>query len=136
ALRCGGGCDPDGGDRLMPQLLDRAPWTDAILTMLRTATGKQIGDYEVIDPPPVDEPWAVLYPLPGTRLDGPWAEPEADAVIVYQVTSVGLTRKQCEMMQDLVRRTMIKRNGTGGWSVTLNPPAGWAVVARVMEEPG
>jgi hypothetical protein len=120
----------------MPTLVERAPWTDAILTMLRAATGKKIGDHEMVDVVPEGEPWAILYSLPGTTLDGPWGDPLADAELVYQVTSVGLTRKQCEMMQDLVRRTMIKPNGLGGWTIALGPPAGWAVVSRVMEEPG
>jgi hypothetical protein len=118
----------------VPQLVEQSAWTDAVLAMLQT-TGQAIGDMELLEVP-ANKPWAILYELPGTQLSGPWGDPEADAWMRWQVTSVGYTRKQAGMMRDLVRRTMIKRNGVGGWAVPLVPPVGWVVVARVMEEPG
>lgn len=122
-----------------PTMLDRRPITNQFILLLQGGTGQMIGDGRLLKQPDKGKPWAIVYSLPGTRLSGPeYADPEADATFVYQVTSVGASREQCEGMQDLVRRTVVLRNGVGGWMVAwpkdVTDP--WDVIGRVMDEPG
>jgi hypothetical protein len=52
-------------------------------------------------------PYVVAYPLLGGSLDGPLGDPDADAEPVYQITSVGGSRQQCEWVADKVRAVML-----------------------------
>ena len=52
--------------------------------------------------PDVDPPYAVVYPVPGGSTSGTLADPDDDAVFVYQVTCVGKSREQAEWIADKV----------------------------------
>lgn len=108
--------------------------TDALITMLETATGKQIGDARAPEPTTDDTPdypYAVLVSLGRTQSSGSIAAPHSDVSIMYQVTSVGENRDQADWMADKVREAILGRNSTGftnalsgsGWRCTFREPS-------------
>lgn len=60
----------------------------------------------------LDPPYAVLYSLPGGRFDGPLSDSQADVTLVYQITGVGETRRQAQIVIDVCRDLMKKANVT------------------------
>lgn len=87
-------------------MIARDPFTAALLDGLGEL-GFPVGDGE---PPkgPLDLPYLILYPIPGGSVSGPaWADASRDATFVYQVTSVGDSREQCEKLADRVRPRML-----------------------------
>lgn len=84
--------------------------TEAILIALRTST-IEIGDGVApreTDKTEKDPPYAVLYSLPGGDFDGPLSDTQVDVSLIYQITSVGETRQQCQVIQDILRSKMQK----------------------------
>ena len=78
--------------------------TDDILTVVATATGKQLGDGTAPTSPVF--PYGVLYPLPSPIHDGDLTSPDRDRGWLYQVTSVGTTREQTQGMADAHQTAM------------------------------
>jgi hypothetical protein len=76
----------------------------ALLTRLRTGSGKQIGDGR--SPYPQGStpayPYGVMYPIPSGPRDGPLADPHADLTLVYQVTCIGQQREQARWLADRI----------------------------------
>lgn len=82
--------------------------TDAIIARL-TAQGLVVGDG---DDPSVAHAWqggvgqssfigyVIVYPLLGGTFDGSLGEPDDDADLLWQLTCVGFSRKQCEKIVD------------------------------------
>lgn len=106
--------------------------TEMLLTLLRRGTGKQVGDYEL--PADAEYPYAILYPIPGGGFDGPPLQSsESDALFTYQVTSVGLSRKQAEWMGDRVRATVVARSANGAFQVAHDDPDGLRIASRMVE---
>ena len=88
--------------------------TDAILTMLATTTiviGDGVAPRES-DKTEMKAPYAVLYSLPGGDFDGPISDSQADVSLMYQVTSVGETRQQAQVIQDIIRVVFKRENLT------------------------
>jgi len=88
--------------------------TDAILTLLRTTT-LSIGDAVMprnADKDETDPPFAVLYPIVGGEFDGPLSDTQADVYLIYQVTAVGETRQQAQVVIDIIRTIMQRENLT------------------------
>lgn len=86
--------------------------TDAVLTLLRTTT-ITIGDGVAprdVDKAELDPPYAVLYPLIGGNFDGPLSDSQADVNFMYQVTAVGNTRQQAQVIIDIIRVIMQREN--------------------------
>jgi hypothetical protein len=86
--------------------------TDAVLTLLRTST-IEIGDGVI--PRNADKsvktiPFAALYPLLGGDFDGPLSDTQADVSLMYQITSVGETRQQAQIVLDILRVLMADRS--------------------------
>lgn len=83
-------------------------------------------------------PYAVLWPIPGGTLDGSLGQPDSDAVTDYQVTAVGATREQAEVVADLVRAGLVRAqldiDDRGVISVTCDEFGG-AVPDRSVEPP-
>lgn len=86
-------------------VVQRAPETLAVLALLR-------GELVVGDAAR-PENWAsssggyaVLYPL-SVPTDGPVSDPYADAESEYQVTAVGVTRAQAQIVADKARTLML-----------------------------
>lgn len=83
--------------------------TDAIIARL-VASGLVVGDAE--DPEPGTYAWqgavgestfigyVIVYPLIGGTFDGSLGEPDDDADLLWQLTCVGFSRKQCEKVAD------------------------------------
>jgi hypothetical protein len=78
--------------------------TDEILSVVATATGRQVGDGTAPASPVL--PYAVLYPLPSPDHDGDLTSPDRDRGWLYQTTSVGATREQAQWMADQVQDAM------------------------------
>jgi len=84
--------------------------TDAVIAALE-ALGLTVGD--AVAPAGIDPPYVVVYAIPGGGTAGPLATPHDDAVLVYQVTCVGDSRKQAEWLEDSALSLL-----TGGIAVT------------------
>lgn len=86
--------------------------TTAILTALQTST-ITIGDGEAPRTPDKSEinpPYAVLYPIPGGLFDGPLSDTQADISLIYQITAVGKTRQQAQVILDICRAIMMDKS--------------------------
>lgn len=71
--------------------------TDGVITALQ-GLGVAVGDAEA--PSGVAPPYCVVYPIPGGDTYGTLGAPNDDAELVYQVTCVGVSRKQAEWLAD------------------------------------
>ncbi len=88
--------------------------TDAILTMLNTTTiiiGDGVAPRQV-DKTEMEAPYAVLYSLLGGDFDGPISDNQADVSLLYQVTAVGKTRQQAQVVADIIRAVFKRENLT------------------------
>ena len=88
--------------------------TDAVLALLRSTT-LEIGDGVAprnVDKSEIDPPYAVLYPLVGGNLDGPLSDSQADVSLMYQITAVGETRQQVQVILDIARVVFKRENLT------------------------
>lgn len=95
--------------------------TDAVIQALETA-GLLVGDGEAPD----GHGWAgipdqsafvgyvTVYELIGGTIDGTLGRPDDDASTLYQLTSTGATRQQCEWVADKARNTMLSTT----WVIT------------------
>lgn len=57
-------------------------------------------------PPQDAAPYYVLYRLPTSEVDGDLGDPDADWLLLYQVTTVGVGPEQAEDLSDLARATL------------------------------
>lgn len=69
-------------------------------------------------------PYVVVWPLPGGVTSGTILHEHADAFPIYQITSIGATREQCEWLADKVRVIAEQRSS---WS----PPGRTVMQVRV-----
>jgi len=86
----------------------------------------------------VFRPYAIVWPIPGGTLDGSLGAPDTDAETLYQVTSVGATRQQAEVVGDRVREALVAAeldiDGRGLIRVRCEELGG-ATVDRSVEPP-
>jgi hypothetical protein len=76
--------------------------TDALIALLAT-TGYPVGNAEA---PDAAAPYYVVYRLSALEVDGPLDDPDADWLLPYQVTTVGVGPQQAEDLSDLARATL------------------------------
>jgi len=105
----------------VPNILHRRELTDHLLTVLQ-GTNKPVGD--AVSPagggwdgPPNENgsnfvPYSVLFPGASTVSNGPFCDTQADWQVVYQVSSFGVSRSQCEWMGDLARASIVATQRT------------------------
>lgn len=95
--------------------------TEAVRARL-AATGYPVGLNQA--PGGVAAPYYVLYPLVAAGPDGPLADPDADWVLPYQITSVGVGPEQAQGLADLARATLqgtpLTVSGRSIWRVAIN----------------
>lgn len=106
----------------------RGPITAWFIQLLVNGTGKLIGDHKA--PANSSVPYGVVYAIDGGEEWGALNRPESDAVMPFQVTSVGARRDQAEWMADRVRMTVLHRDVNGLFLVQLAPPAGTVIQDR------
>ena len=121
-------------------MYSREAVTDALVAMLASVTGKEIGDAKAPAPtgtnPLPDLPYAVVYPMPYRhRVNPDFADADPDVALIYQVTSVGENRGQAEWMADQVYKAILTRSGSGFANAITLPP-GHKVYGRSWEESG
>ncbi len=114
-------------------MIDRAPVTVAVRTMLAAATGRPCGAgvLPLVDGKPAPLPYSVLYPMGGAVDGAPLSDASEDAHLTYQVTIVATRVDQAEWLADRVRRGFLGRTSAGGWEQPLIVPGG-AVWAREL----
>ncbi|MFZ3493050.1 hypothetical protein ACODT5_07430 [Streptomyces sp. 5.8] len=114
-------------------MIDRAPLTAAVRTMLAAATGRPcgVGGLPLVDGKPAPLPYSVLYPLGGPVDGAPFSDASEDAHLTFQVTIVAARTDQAEWLADRVRRAFLQRTPDGGWERPLDVP-GVAVWARLL----
>jgi hypothetical protein len=116
-------------------VIPKQKFTNLLIEWLNTELGSVsngFGDHEA--PPRSDETkgWGIVYTITGGHYDDSGLFDEYNAgAIVYQVTSVGRTRKQAEYLADRVRALMYDLSG-GKPSVPA--PDGWVVAAVQPDE--
>lgn len=86
--------------------------TEAVLVNLRMST-IPIGDGVI--PRNADKsieivPYAALYPIVGGDFDGPLNDTQADVTLHYQITAVGETRQQAQVIIDILRARMLDKS--------------------------
>lgn len=108
--------------------------TTALIGMLATATERPCGDHASPPTGVLADGYTYVYSIDGGSYDGsPFWSPEADATLVYQVTSVGLSRAHAEWLADRVRLTMTSRSSDGGFQVAFPALAGMTVIHRAPD---
>lgn len=112
----------------MGSVLDRRLVTANFIELLKQGTGKQVGDHAAPGSP-LAYPYCIVYTIDGGELWGSLRFPESDALVIYQVTSVGERRDQAEWMADRVRRTILNRISSG-FQVPMGNPEGWVINDR------
>lgn len=119
---------------LRSAVIERSPVTTALVGMVAAGTGKPCGDHRIPDDATLAQGYTIVYSVEGGEYDGAplWA-PESDAILVYQVSSVGSDRRQTEWIADRVRRTLVSRLAAGGFQVAFPDPAGMKVTSRWPE---
>jgi hypothetical protein len=108
--------------------------TDALIVMVASGTARPCGDSESPPEGKLVEGYTYVHSIDGGDFDGPplWS-PESDATLVYQVTSVGVTREHAEWIADRVRLTMLARVADGGFQVAFPVLAGMKVIHRAPD---
>lgn len=120
--------------------------TDALIAMLQSVTGKQIGDGEAPLELSDGEPYAFVQTIPGGYHEGDASNPDTTCTAVYQVTSIGATRWQAEAMRDLAHRAILARFATAFTNPIDNyieneatktlAALGWKVAGRTHDSSG
>ncbi|MFI0912494.1 hypothetical protein [Streptomyces abikoensis] len=105
-------------------MIDRAPITEAVRTMLSEAVGKPcgVGTLPTASGAPAPLPYLVLYPLGSDFGGAPLSDRSEDAHLVYQVTVVARRTDQAEWVADRVRQALLDRAATGAWARPLVIP--------------
>jgi hypothetical protein len=103
---------------------DATPLTEAVQAMLEHSTGCPCG--VLVAPAAIDPemPYLVLHPLDPTFHGPEYTAPEADAVFVYQVDSVGALGawQQTSMVAARARWALLARDAAGAFAVPLVAP--------------
>lgn len=112
--------------------------TAAMLDILVRSTKQPAGDHKAPVVSRADTagwPYTIVYSLPGGTQERPnLRAPNADGLLVYQVTSVGLNREQAEWMADRVRLTLLGRDARGRFQVELQDIDGTRILDRMGQE--
>ncbi len=82
------------------------PLTDVIVFTLQSA-GLVVGDAVRPSAATATAGYVVVYSLPGGSIDGTLGAPNDDASVMYQLTSVGADRRQCEWVADRARQVIL-----------------------------
>lgn len=121
----------------MPNLVyPKQTLTDGVIDMLKRGTSKLVGDSQAPERGDLSDddfyPYCIVYNIPGGSSSGGLGFGYEDTDIVYQVTSVGLTRQQADWLADRVRLTWCARAGVG-FQVPFVSPSGWEVAGRIPQ---
>ncbi len=106
----------------------------ALVSMLATVTGKQVGLSRIVGDP-ATLPYAIVYPLPSGRGSGSFAHPEEDRDYQYQVTCVGEDPKQASWMSQQVQEAMTSRGFFGSYTNEISA-AGVNIMDRLCDAVG
>lgn len=100
---------------------------------LATPVGQKIGDGRA-EGSPLIYPYHVLYSITGGSISGPpLGQAQGDAVLVYQIDSVGRTRDQAERAGDRLREWVVGRTPAGVFVVQVADPDGHAIHDRIVD---
>lgn len=116
----------------MPSPPDRDPVTQALKVFLANETGKLVGVCEAPSGATPADGFYVLYPMPGGSVSGTLGEPDRQASLVYQVTSVGKRDDQVQQLADRAYDVVLDRAASGAFENAL-APAGAAVIDRAPQ---
>lgn len=119
--------------------MNRVRITDAVEVALTTALNPSppAVPYPVgtVNAPPgitdgagkVNKPHAIIQPIPSGTISGDLDEPDGMPTLEYQVTYIGLNRKQAEWMADEGRDVMIERTAGGQFMHGITPVGSYVV---------
>lgn len=111
--------------------------TAAVVAMLQALVGEggtgikavYQGEFEGVSP----FPYVVVNQIPGGSMYGPpLVGPEQDAMLQFQITSVGKRSDQAQWMGDMVRASMIGRDQSGVFASAFPTPPGWVCADRLL----
>jgi hypothetical protein len=95
--------------------------TAAVVTMLRTALGKPVGDGQAPPDGVESQGYAVVHVIPGGYSYGDLGHPDGQTSLVIQVSYVGITRIQAQQGADRCRAAILGRvSGTGAFTCPIN----------------
>jgi hypothetical protein len=101
----------------MTALIDRTPIDSGFLAFLQAVTQRPGDLCGAPDDPRL--PYFIVYPIDGPEPDGSMMFPAENAELVYQVTSVGGSPTQCQMMGDRVWKAVLERDAHGFFKYPL-----------------
>lgn len=115
--------------------------TDWLLALIRSQLVGPIGDLtcgdgraQVNAAGALLYPYHVLYSIPGGSVGGPaLGQAQGDAVFVYQLDSVGLTRQQAQAAADRARNWVVGRTAAGVFVVQAPDPEGLRISDRIVD---
>ncbi|MFF4409799.1 hypothetical protein [Streptomyces sp. NPDC001404] len=116
-------------------MIERRLVTEALASLLATATGKPCGTGAIplSATGPASPPYTVVTPLPLALGGAPFSDLHEDATTVYQVTCVARQHAQAEWLADRVRFAVLGRDpATGAWQHPL-PVPGWTCYDRALD---
>jgi hypothetical protein len=122
-------------------LVARAPVDNGLKIALETyGLNAEIGeaprDLILDDRGVLREPYSIIYPWPSLDLQGSMQDPEDQATLVYQITSVGSTRMSCQVQGDRVRRAIVERSPGGAFAHAISAGTSMTVIDRMTREIG
>ena len=95
--------------------------------------GQKMGRFRA-EGSPLIYPYHVLYSITGGSISGPpLGQAQGDAVLVYQLDSVGRTDDQAEMAADRLREWVVGRTPAGVFVVQAADPDGHAIHDRIVD---
>lgn len=95
--------------------------------------GQKMGDARA-EGSPLIYPYHVLYSIAGGSIGGPpLGQSSGDAVLVYQIDSVGRTRDSAERLADRLREWLVGRTPQGAFVVQVADPDGHAIHDRIVD---
>ncbi|MDX2999139.1 hypothetical protein [Streptomyces scabiei] len=126
-------------------MIDSRVFTNALIDLLATASGKEVGRGRHPDGQPTH--YYIVYRVDRQTTGAPLSDLNEDATLVYQVTCVSGpdpddpdsygTQAQLEWLEDTARKIILGRvPGTRQWLHALNPPGIRVMSRRSDVEPG
>ena len=92
----------------MATAISARPHDEGILACLKGG-GHKVGDHQAPADggSTVDPPYAMYFRLDSGEFEGSLEDPEADVVLEFQVSSVGVTPEQAAVLDDLLRQRFL-----------------------------
>lgn len=115
----------------MTVILNSEKVTSAFVALLRSQLANPLGDNSTDGISTVGA-YHVLYRIPDGSASGSFGDPHQDLVLVFQITTVGRSRAQCEGLAWIASNVVVEMSPSGGHVHPLSGP-GWRGGLRTQQ---